>query len=162
MFPILPLEQYEALCRRCGMSCHTPILLGSKIVIIPEIHCRFLVYDTAGKAGCAVYENRHEIAPWCRTAEDALGLHALAHDCPYAAGIPGYKGKHWAKDWEHEAIAAVLRERLVTEGLTIEDSPESALRLFGEGWTYEEAEDGTRNVFRKAVTTCSIDRVAQK
>ena len=150
MFPILPLDQYEALCRRCGMSCHTPIQIGSKTVIIPEIHCRFLAYDEDGKAGCAVYENRHEIAPWCRTAEEALQLNALAHDCPYAAGVPGYKGKRWAKDWEHEVIAAVLREKLAVEGLTIEDSPESALRLFGAGWTYEASEDGTRNLFRKA------------
>jgi len=149
MLPILPTDKYEALCRRCGMSCHTPIQLGSKVVIIPEIHCRFLEHDAEGKSACSVYANRHEIAPWCRTAEEAVGLNALAHDCPYAAGIPGFSGKRWAKDWEHEAIARVLRVKLATEGLTIEDSPDSALRLLGEGWTYEESDDGTRFLFRR-------------
>ncbi len=86
---------------------------------------------------------------WCRTAAEALTLHALAHDCPYAAGVEGFNGKRWAKDWEHEAIARVLRVRLASEGLTIEDSPEAALRLFGEGWTFEETEDGTRYLFRR-------------
>jgi uncharacterized cysteine cluster protein YcgN (CxxCxxCC family) len=131
------------------MSCHTPIQLGMQTVIIPEIHCRFLERDADGRSACAVYEHRHEIAPWCRTASEAIGMQALAHDCPYAAGVPGFKGKRWAKDWEHEAIAQALRDKLTTEGLTIEDSPDAALRLFGEGWTYEESEDGTHNLFRR-------------
>ncbi len=131
------------------MSCHTPIELGSKIVVIPEIHCRFLSRDAEGKALCQIYEHRHEIAPWCRTAEEAIPLNALAHDCLYAIGAPGFTGKRWAKDWEHEAIANVLRERLVTEGLTIEDSPESAMKLLDGEWIYEESEDGRRFVFTK-------------
>lgn len=143
------LEQYESLCRRCGVSCHTPIQMGSRLVVIPEIHCRFLEHDAEGRSACGIYDKRHEIAPWCRTAEEAIPLQALAHDCPYAAGIEGFKGKRWAKDWEHQAIARVLREKLIQEGLTIEDSPESALRLLGEGWTYAESEDGTRFLFSR-------------
>lgn len=133
------------------MSCHTPIQLGVKTVIIPEIHCRFLERDAQGKSACSIYDQRHQLAPWCRTAEEAVGLNALAHDCAYAADVPGFKGKRWAKDWEHEAIARVLRVKLATEGLTFEDSPVAALQLFGDGWAYEESEDGTRFLFRPIV-----------
>jgi uncharacterized cysteine cluster protein YcgN (CxxCxxCC family) len=147
-FPMLPVEKYEALCRRCGMSCHTPILLGSRTVIVPEIHCRFLAYDAEGKAACTVYENRYEAAPWCRSAEEAIELNALGWDCPYAAGVPGFKGKHWAKDWEHEAVVDAMKKVLPVKGLPVEDNPDSALRLLesngGGEWTYEQ--DG--DVFR--------------
>ncbi len=147
-----PFEQHESLCRRCGISCHTPIQLGSKLVVIPEIHCRFLERGADGKCSCTVYDRRHEIAPWCRTAEEAVGLNALAHDCPYASGVAGFKGKRWATDWEREAIVALLRELLPREGLTIEDSPESALRLLGDDWTYKESDDGTRFLFNRVQT----------
>jgi uncharacterized cysteine cluster protein YcgN (CxxCxxCC family) len=112
------------LCRRCGMSCHTPVWLGDEQVIIPELHCRYL---TSG--GCSVYERRFEVAPWCKPVPEAIEIGALASDCPYTAGIAGYKGKRWAKDWEREAILPLLREALMRDGLSPEDDPVSASRL---------------------------------
>ena len=108
MFPLLPHDKHESLCRRCGMSCHSPILLGTRTVIISELRCRFLAYDSEAKALCMVYENRYEAAPWCKLAEEAFTMNGLAHDCPYTAGIDSYRGKHWATPKEHRAIVPVL------------------------------------------------------
>jgi uncharacterized cysteine cluster protein YcgN (CxxCxxCC family) len=152
MFPLLPQDKHEALCRRCGMSCHSPILLGTKSVIIPELHCRFLAYDAEGKALCAVYEHRYEAAPWCKSAQEAFEMKGLAHDCPYTQGIEGYAGKYWATDQEHQDILPVLVAKLISQGLTIEHSPESAIKLLerdGCRWTYTLSQDGSRFVFRK-------------
>ena len=70
-------------------------------------------------------------------------------DCPYAAGVPGFKGKHWAKDWEREAIIEVMRDVLPLKGLPVEDDPEAALKLLEGEWTYELSADGSVYEFRK-------------
>ena len=152
MFPLLPHDKHESLCRRCGMSCHSPILLGARTVIISELRCRFLAYDSEAKALCTVYENRYEAAPWCKSAEEAFTMNGLAHDCPYTAGIDSYRGKRWATAKEHEAIVPVLLAKLVAEGLTTEHNPDAALPLLerdGSRWTYEQSEDGSRFLFRR-------------
>ena len=154
MFRILNEAEHEALCRRCGMSCHTPILLGEESVIIPEIHCRFLGSDSkTGESYCTVYERRFEAAPWCKTANEAARLGALAWDCPYATGLSGVKGKRWANEWEREIITKVLRACFVEKGLPLEDSPDSALNLLNcdsdQKWTY--VQDGDRYRFLPAM-----------
>lgn len=142
MFRVLSASEHEAVCRRCGMSCFTPIHIGDDSVIIPEIYCRYLAPDaeSPGRYKCTVYEKRHEIAPWCKTVPEAIALNALAWDCPYAAGTPGFKGKRWAKDWEHAAIVEMLRPALIEFGLPSQDNPDGALRILdpaGKGnWSY--------------------------
>lgn len=152
MFPILSAEAHEALCRRCGASCHTPILLGGKTVILPEIHCRFLARDTDGKALCTVYENRFERAPWCKTAREAFETDGLAHDCPYARSIPGYRGRHWANPEERARMLPLIRRQLIEHGLPSQNDPADVLPILeadGSRWTYTATPDGTRFLFRK-------------
>jgi uncharacterized cysteine cluster protein YcgN (CxxCxxCC family) len=123
------------------MSCHTPILLDNQPVIIPELRCRYLDQNEAnGEYYCTVYERRHEVAPWCKTVAESIPTGALAWDCPYVAGIQGYRGKRWAKDWERDAIRQAVRSSLLMAGLTIADNPEAVLPILNtetEKYTYE-------------------------
>jgi len=79
----------EAVCRRCGTSCHVAVPAGDLgSVVVPGLHCQFLVADS-GLFTCAVYDRRFEAAPWCHTAEQAQPLGYLAADCPYGAHPEG-------------------------------------------------------------------------
>lgn len=79
----------EALCRRCGASCHVAVPAGDLgSVVLPGLHCQFLVAD-GDKFACSVYERRFEAAPWCHTAEQAQPLGYLATDCPYGSHPDG-------------------------------------------------------------------------
>lgn len=143
MFRVLSAGEHEGTCRRCGMSCFTPIQLGNETVIIPDIYCKYLEAEPGapGKYRCSVYEKRHEVAPWCKTVPEAIQLNALAWDCPYATGVPGFKGKRWARDWERHAIEETVRSSMIEFGLPFQDNPDAALRILnrhGEThWTYE-------------------------
>lgn len=65
-------QEHEALCRRCGMSCHFAVPVNGLAVVLDELRCRFLGRDGEGRYGCTVYERRFEVAPWCQTVESAL------------------------------------------------------------------------------------------
>jgi len=134
----------EALCRRCGVSCHPPLEVGSDKYVIEEIHCRYLAREVDGRFTCTVYKNRLEVAPWCHTAKDALASGNLASDCLYAARIPGYKGKEWASPEVREKLMPIVRRKLISEGLPLSDNPDSALRVLtggGEHWNYTQESD---------------------
>lgn len=129
------------------------IEVGTRKIILEEIHCRYLGRSAEdGKYFCTVYEKRFEVAPWCHTAAAAAETGHLAHDCPYAAGIPGFDGKHWATPELKAKLLPIVRQKLIDEGLQLSESPESALRVLtagGERWTYSEEHD--RFVFRRLV-----------
>jgi hypothetical protein len=136
-----PPEKQEALCIRCGVSCHLPIEVGDDKLVVEEICCRFLVREAKGRFACAVYENRFEAAPWCHTAAEAATTGNLAFDCQYAAHIPGYKGKRWATPEQRKKLMPIVRKKLITEGLPLSASPEWALKALnrgGETWTYAQ------------------------
>lgn len=148
--PVLNSDEHEAMCRRCGVSCHMAIEAGPEKYVIEEIHCRFLGRAEDGKYACTVYEKRFEVAPWCHTAVDALTTGNLAYDCPYTRHIPGYKGKVWAPAAVRVKLMPVVRKKLIDDGLPLSASPESALRALtsgGERWTYTEESD--RFVFHR-------------
>lgn len=106
---------HEALCRRCGISCHLALPVGEQLVEIPALHCKFLAPQPDRKWQCTVYEERFEKAPWCHHADEALPLGFLARDCPYTlqAGLKRGKirlrepllSRYWPK-----LLAAVMRE----------------------------------------------------
>ncbi|ALC16500.1 hypothetical protein DSOUD_1722 [Desulfuromonas soudanensis] len=81
-------RHWEDLCRRCGRCCY------EKLDYEGEIHytdtpCRCLDLQTRL---CTVYPERHSARPGCTpiTPENAArGI--LPADCPYVAGIPGYR-----------------------------------------------------------------------
>ena len=57
-------DAHEAMCRRCGMSCHFAIPVNGLPVVFNDLHCRFLETDDDGKFRCGVYEQQRTLG--CR------------------------------------------------------------------------------------------------
>lgn len=77
-------DAHEAMCRRCGVSCHLAIPVNGVPITVPGLHCRFLREGRRGEFACTVYDERFARAPWCHHAAQAAPLGYLARDCPYA------------------------------------------------------------------------------
>lgn len=145
-------EEHEDKCRRCGTSCHPAIPVNGVPVVVPGLACRFLAQRPDGRFHCTVYRRRFEVAPWCQTVDDALAEGFLAHDCPYAAGRSGYRGKVWLRPRLFEQVLPTLRAHVADVGVPYMVDPEAARRfLEGDGtrWTYEWDEEGERFRFRR-------------
>ena len=141
-------DEHEALCRRCGVSCHFAVPVDGLAVVVADLYCRFLVTDGEGGFSCTFYEDRFERAPWCHTVDEALSLGLLAQDCPYAGGRSGYRGKVrlsprlWAK------VAPAVREEVLRRGVPGGASAEGLLRFLartgGGAWRLRLDLDGER------------------
>lgn len=143
--PVLNSADHEAKCRRCGVTCHLPVEVGSVKYVVEGLHCRFLVRDANSRYSCSVYENRFERAPWCHSAKEALATGHLAADCPYAADVPNFNGRLWAPPDVLEKLVPIVRQELIANGLPISGNPEGALSILartGEAWLYTEQEHG--------------------
>ena len=147
-------HEHEALCRRCGMSCHFAIPVNGLAVVIDALRCKFLARDEAGKFGCSVYERRFAVAPWCHTAESALTGGFLAQDCPYARGVPGYRGKVRLSPALLRKVLPAVRAEVARAGAPIGADPDAVAEFLGEGtgasWQYGVSADGSRYVFTPA------------
>ena len=81
--PELPHQQgasdaaHEDKCRRCGNSCHVAVPIGERAIVVPGLHCRYLVEDAPGHFGCSVYAERFAKAPWCHHADGAGDVHGV-------------------------------------------------------------------------------------
>ena len=144
--------EHEALCRRCGMSCHFAIPVNGLAVVVDELRCKFLVRDPgeAGRYSCSVYERRFELAPWCHTAQDALAGGFLAQDCPYARGVPGYRGKVRLSPGLLQKVLPAIRAEVARAGAPIGADPDAVAELLAAGgsrWEYGVSADGTRYQF---------------
>lgn len=145
-------EEHESLCRRCGMSCHFAVPVNGLPVVIDALRCKFLGRDGEGRFACTVYDRRFELAPWCHTAEDALAQGLLAKDCPYARGIPGYRGKVRLSPQLLKQVLPALRAEVARAGVPIGADPDAAAALLAEGggsWSYTPSPDGTRYLFTR-------------
>lgn len=143
-------EQHEALCRRCGISCHFAVPVNGLAVVVDELHCRFLARAADGRFHCTVYERRFEVAPWCHTAAHAATQGLLAQDCPYTRGMSGYRGKVRLGASLLRQVLPAIRAEVVRAGIPAGADPEHALALvaqLGGDWDYRLAEDGTRYLF---------------
>ncbi|MDW8283190.1 MAG: hypothetical protein RMK29_15850 [Myxococcales bacterium] len=142
--------QHEALCRRCGISCHFAVPVNGLAVVVDELHCRFLARAADGRFHCTVYERRFEVAPWCHSAAQAASQGLLAQDCPYTHGMRGYRGKvRLGASLLRQVLPAICAE-VVRVGVPIGADPEHALALvaqLGGDWDYCISEDGTRYLF---------------
>lgn len=144
--------EHEDLCRRCGMSCHFAVPVNGLPVVIDALRCRFLGRDAAGRFACTVYDRRFELAPWCHTAEDALAQGLLARDCPYARGVPGYRGKVRLSPQLLKQVLPALRAEVARAGVPIGADPDAAAAFLAEGggtWRYRESADGSRYLFER-------------
>jgi len=108
---------HEALCRRCGVSCHVAIPLGRRAIVVPGLHCRFLARDGDMHFGCSVYADRYRVAPWCHPADAAAPLGYLAVDCPYGV-YPGV-GKVQLSDTDLRRAWPDLLTRMLQWGLPV-------------------------------------------
>lgn len=157
-------DAHEALCRRCGMSCHFAVPVNGLAVVIDALHCKFLgrasdaeVQAGAGRYHCTVYERRFEVAPWCHTAESALAGGFLAQDCPYARGTPGYRGKVRLSPSLLRKVLPAIRGEVARAGIPSGADPDDALRFLQEGeseggaWRYTLSDDGSRYCFERRV-----------
>jgi len=145
-------EEHEALCRRCGMSCHFAVPVNGLAVVIDALRCKFLGRAEDGRFHCTVYERRFEVAPWCHTAEEALAAGFLAQDCPYARGVPGYRGKARLSPSLLQKVQPALRAEVARAGAPIGADPDAALAFVAEAggrWRYSISEDGTRYLFHR-------------
>lgn len=142
--------EHEALCRRCGVSCHFAIPVNGLAVVVDELRCKFLARDEAGRYSCSVYERRFELAPWCHTAQEALGDGFLAQDCPYARGVPGYRGKVRLSPSLLQKVLPAIRAEVARAGAPIGADPDAVAGFLASGgsrWEYSVSADGTRYQF---------------
>ena len=142
--------EHEALCRRCGMSCHFAVPVNGLAVVIDELRCKFLRRDDDGRFFCSVYERRFVAAPWCHTAHDALAGGFLAKDCPYARGVAGYRGKVRLSPALLRQVLPAIRAEVARAGAPIGADPDAVAAFLGDGaapWLYQPSADGTRYQF---------------
>ncbi|MBN2645344.1 MAG: hypothetical protein JXR59_07720 [Desulfuromonadaceae bacterium] len=80
--PSLTTEQWEALCKRCGLCCFEKIRLPNGRVLTTPIPCRFL--DLHSRS-CRVYSKRFEVGENCQklTPELVASVDWLPEECAY-------------------------------------------------------------------------------
>ena len=110
-------DAHEALCRRCGQSCHFAVPVNGLPVVVDDLHCRFLERESGGKFKCSVYQNRFKMAPWCQTVDHALREGFLAQDCPYTLKTPGYRGKTRLHPRLLAKVEPEIRNHILANGL---------------------------------------------
>ena len=100
----------ESVCKRCGVCCHSGITLKGRMILLKDLPCRHLVYESENLASCRVYKKRDKLA-WCNRMNVwtvARGL--FPNDCPYVQGIKNYSGKVALSDEEFKGILPELRK----------------------------------------------------
>ena len=139
--------EHEALCRRCGNSCHFAIPINGLPIVIDDLHCRYLAPVGEGRFECTVYEERFQLAPWCRTAAQALDEGLLSQTCLYARDVPGYRGKTRLQPRLLAPVTPAIRAEVLRCGVPIGASKEGILRFLartgGGTWRLCENEAGT-------------------
>jgi hypothetical protein len=144
-------EEHEALCRRCGMSCHFAVPVNGLAVVIDALRCKFLAREEGGMYRCSVYERRFEAAPWCHTAQSALAGGFLAQDCPYARGVSGYRGKVRLSPALLRKVLPAIRAEVARAGAPIGVDPEVVAAFLaqegGPAWRHALSADGARYLF---------------
>ncbi|MBL8632209.1 MAG: hypothetical protein JNM40_03230 [Myxococcales bacterium] len=153
----MDFTEHEALCRRCGMSCHFAIPVNGLAVVIDALRCKFLAQAEGepGRYHCTVYASRHSVAPWCHSAESALAAGFLAQDCPYARGHKGYRGKvRLSHSLLRQVLPAIITE-ILRVGIPIGADPDRVRRFLfdaGTDCTYTVSADGSRYLFASPVS----------
>jgi uncharacterized cysteine cluster protein YcgN (CxxCxxCC family) len=100
----------ESVCRQCGQCCYSSVLYEDRLVIIPELPCKYLVKKSDTVAVCAIYPNRHQLVKWCNPVNQSTVAKGLfPDDCPYVKDIPGYVGKTQMGDSGKKEFYMTLR-----------------------------------------------------
>jgi len=100
----------EALCRRCGMCCHSAMKVEGRFVLLQDLPCRHLTWDAEGRAVCRIYPRR-ERAGFCnKLSRESVERNLFPPDCPYVRDIPGYEGKVAVSAAEFQNLLPALRK----------------------------------------------------
>ena len=102
----MPLEVWEALCRKCGKCCSEKIDIDGRIYSSKK-YCRFL--DTSVMQ-CTVYEDRFVAEPGCLSVPEGVKVGVFPADCPYIQDVEGYVPT--VEEWDNPAIDQAIREIL--------------------------------------------------
>lgn len=102
----MPLEVWEALCRKCGKCCTEKVDINDRIYMSKK-YCRFLDKKTMQ---CSVYEDRHVAEPGCMSVPDGVKAGIFPADCPYVQTVEGYIPA--IEKWDNPAIDEAIREIL--------------------------------------------------
>ncbi len=100
----------ESVCRRCGLCCHSGVTLKGRLILLKDLPCKYLFYETQSFASCRVYSRREELG-WCNKMNAwnvAKGL--FPDDCPYVRDIKGYSGKKIVSEEELVKLLPDLRK----------------------------------------------------
>ncbi|MDT8421420.1 MAG: hypothetical protein RQ754_13400 [Desulfuromonadales bacterium] len=89
--------EWEAICARCGRCCYEKIDDGGTIYYT-RVPCD--QFDP-GTRLCRVYGRRSEVRPDCvPLTPQVVAAGFLPADCPYVAGIEGYRAPHLEEEEE--------------------------------------------------------------
>ncbi len=133
-----PTAEHEALCTRCGTSCHYAVPVNGLPVVVDDLHCRFLERDGhadgAARFRCSVYERRFEAAPWCATVDEALREGYLGQTCGYVAaararGETPARGKTRLHPRLEARVLPAIRDHLLEEGAPLGVSADGLRRF---------------------------------
>jgi hypothetical protein len=101
----------ESLCKKCGRCCYGSIQYRGKLAIIRELPCKYLLPHDNKTNTCSIYSERQTIAKWCqRVSRESVHNGLFPDDCPYVAGIPGYRGKMFLSGEEEIKYYSWLRK----------------------------------------------------
>lgn len=84
----MSVEEWEAICRRCGQCCYEKIEFEGDIYYT-DVPCDKLDLESLQ---CTVYAERTRRRPGCVKLNPELAAQGfLPADCAYVAGIAGYR-----------------------------------------------------------------------
>jgi len=87
--------EWEQICRRCGRCCYEKIQYRGRIYYTDE-PCEWLDTPTGL---CTVYGQRQRLRPGCVALTEAnVRAGILPADCPYVAGLQGYRAPVLTED----------------------------------------------------------------
>ncbi|MEZ4600555.1 MAG: hypothetical protein R2940_12275 [Syntrophotaleaceae bacterium] len=82
------MDDWEAICNRCGQCCFEKWVEGDGVVHVTPIACRYL--DIVSRE-CKVYHKRFEVGERCMklTPELVRSVNWLPPDCAYVLFVTG-------------------------------------------------------------------------
>ena len=113
----LEKAQLESMCVDCGLCCYASVPFGKGNVLVPDLRCKHLEYDSVGKSCCGVYEDRHDVAKgWCLPLADAIAKGVFPEQCPYVSDLKNYVGSAVLSDGAYQALKPELKKAIAAGG----------------------------------------------
>lgn len=86
-------------------------------MLVPDLRCKHLDFDTVGKSCCDVYENRHDVMKgWCLPLAEGIVKGIFPDKCPYVAEMKDYVGSAILSDAAFSLIEPQVRKSVLEQG----------------------------------------------